>query len=155
MINALITFFIVGLDQFSKFLAVTYLQGEPKSIIQGVFELNYVQNTGAAFGIMQNSSMLFLVITPLILTALFAYILIYKSKRTYTLPLILILGGALGNYIDRVRMGYVVDFLDFKVWPVFNLADTSIVIGALLFAIILITEESKEKIREDKNGSAS
>jgi len=152
LIYTILTIFIIAIDQYTKYLAVTYLQGNPKQVIQGVFELSYVQNTGAAFGIMQNFKTIFLVLTPIILALLLGYVILNKKSKAYAIPLVLIVGGAIGNYIDRIRLGYVVDFLNFIVWPVFNLADTSIVIGAAILAVILIKEEKR---REDKNESAS
>ncbi|MGE5329073.1 MAG: signal peptidase II [Deltaproteobacteria bacterium] len=152
MINTILIMLIIGIDQYTKYLAVTYLQYNPTPVIQGVFELNYVQNRGAAFGIMQNSGWLFFITIPIILGALFVYILLNKNKKMYQIPLILITSGAIGNYIDRVRFGYVIDFLDFKVWPVFNIADTAIVVGAVLFALIIIIEEKRQE--DQKNGSA-
>lgn len=155
LINIILTFFLVCLDQFTKYLAVTNLQAGPKPIIKGIFELNYVQNTGAAFGILQNFRTFFLVLTPIVLLVLLILLIKNKRNKLYSLSLILVIGGALGNYIDRVRLGYVVDFLDFKVWPVFNFADASIVIGAVLFALIIFTEENREKKQGGQNDSAN
>jgi len=145
---------IVGLDQYTKYLAITYLQGHSISVIQGIFELNYVQNNGAAFGIMQNSKIIFLIITPLILMFLIMFFVKNKAKiPSYSIPLTLIISGAIGNYIDRVRLGYVIDFLDFKIWPVFNLADSFVVIGGLLLAFLFIKQEKNGIKMEEQNGS--
>jgi len=150
LINIIIALLIVGLDQYTKYLASTYLQGHSISVIQGFFELNYVRNDGAAFGIMQGSQMIFLILTPLILMFLILYFVKNKAKiPSYIIPLILIISGALGNYLDRIRLGYVIDFLDFKIWPVFNLADTFVVIGGLLLTFLFIKEDKDARERED------
>lgn len=155
LINFILTLFLICIDQFSKFLAVTYLQAGPKTVIKGIFELNYVQNTGAAFGIMQNFRMFFLVMTPIVLIILLIYLIKNKNNKLYSLSLVLIIAGAVGNYIDRVRLGYVIDFLDFKIWPVFNFADTLIVTGAALFALILFIQEYREKSGEGKKNDSA
>jgi signal peptidase II len=144
---SIIVFIILTLDQLTKFLASKNLElNNPLPIIKGVFNLTLVYNRGAAFGIFKNQFYLF------ILSSIAAVILIYsvlkKNKRNnlYTFSLSLILGGALGNLIDRIFLGYVVDFLDFRIWPVFNLADSAITLGALLLGWQIF-------IRERKNAS--
>ena len=140
---SIIVFIILTLDQLTKFLASKNLElNNPLPIIKGVFNLTLVYNRGAAFGIFKNQFYLF------ILSSIAAVILIYsvlkKNKRNnlYTFSLSLILGGALGNLIDRIFLGYVVDFLDFRIWPVFNFADSAITLGALLLGWqIFITEK--------------
>jgi signal peptidase II len=140
---SIIVFIILTLDQLTKFLASKNLElNNPLPVIKGVFNLTLVHNRGAAFGIFKNQFYFF------ILSSIAAVILIYsvlkKNKRNnlYTFSLSLILGGALGNLIDRIFLGYVVDFLDFRIWPVFNLADSAITLGALLLGWwIFITEK--------------
>lgn len=151
LLHLLYLLLIIGIDQITKYSAVIYLKESSVILIPGILELNYVQNQGAAFGIMQNANTFFLVITPIILCAMFLYIRIKENKEKYILPLVLIAGGAAGNYTDRIHLGYVVDFIDFKVWPVFNFADSCIVIGAILFAVILIREDKSDRIQEEEN----
>jgi len=124
---------VLFLDQFSKFLSNSKLSlHQSVPVIKGIFYLSLVHNRGAAFGMFKNQTFVF------IATALFAIVLIYfslkKNKRIslYSLSLGLILAGAVGNLIDRLRFGYVIDFLDFRVWPVFNIADSAITVGAIL-----------------------
>jgi len=126
---------ILLLDQFSKFFANKYLTlNQPVAVIKGFFYFTLVHNRGAAFGILKNQLPFF------IITALAAIILIVinlKNKQheqppVYSLSLSLILAGGLGNLIDRVCFGHVIDFLDFRFWPVFNIADSAITIGAIL-----------------------
>lgn len=122
---------ILCLDQLTKFFATeNLLYNQSLPIIKGIFHLTLIHNRGAAFGILKNQTPLF------ILTSIFAIVLIFSNlrdnKKYYTLSLSLILAGALGNLIDRIFLGYVIDFLDFRIWPVFNIADSAITIGAIL-----------------------
>jgi len=135
---------IIFLDQLTKFVTVRSLSlNHPVSVIKGIFSLTLVHNRGAAFGILKNQVPLF------VITSIIAVILIYselKSNRhrlTYSIALSLILAGALGNLIDRVLFGYVIDFLDFHVWPVFNVADSAITVGAVMLGWTLIFKEGK------------
>lgn len=132
---AFLAFIIVILDQSSKYLVIAYSRYLPLDVIKGVFSIGLVRNTGAAFGIFKDQTFFFIIVSILAVML----ILIIASKRDNTplvrLSLALILGGALGNLIDRVRFGYVVDFLDFKVWPLFNMADTAITLGAVFLFI--------------------
>lgn len=141
---SIIVFIVLSLDQLTKFLVSKNLElNNSVPIIKGVFNLTLVHNRGAAFGIFKNQFYLF------IFSAIVAVILIYsilknnKHDNLYSFSLSLILGGALGNLIDRVFLGYVVDFLDFRVWPVFNLADSAITIGALLLGWLIFKSEKK------------
>jgi len=140
-IVALILFF----DQLSKYLLSKSLPlNQPVPLIKGILNLTLVHNRGAAFGILKNQLPLF------ILTAVIAIVLIYLNlkkngrhqSQAYNISLSLILAGGLGNLIDRVFFGYVIDFLDFRVWPVFNIADSAITIGAIILGwTILMTND--------------
>lgn len=122
----------LSLDQLTKFLISRNLYlNQSSPVIKGIFHLTLIHNRGAAFGILRNQVPLF------IFTSLFAIILIFlnlknSNKRLYNFSLSLILAGASGNLIDRLFLGYVIDFLDFRIWPVFNIADSAITIGAIL-----------------------
>lgn len=123
----------LSLDRLTKFLITKNLfQNQSIPIIKGIFHITLVHNRGAAFGILKNQIPLF------IITSLFAIILIYfnlkenRQSKSYSIALSLILAGALGNLVDRLFFGYVIDFLDFRIWPVFNVADSAITIGAIL-----------------------
>lgn len=134
----------VGLDQLTKYLAKTFLMNKPPVVLwKGVFELCYVENRGAAFSMLQNQRMLFLVLTPVVLLLLcFYYYRIPKGKRY--LPLkgiaVLLFAGAAGNYIDRVFLHYVVDFFYFSLidFPVFNVADCYVSVAAILLFLFLL-----------------
>jgi len=140
---------IIGLDQVSKFIFNNNLVlNHPNPVIKGVFYLTLVHNRGAAFGILKNQLPVF------ILTSLFAIILIYISLKRSSArkqlslsdwALGLILAGAAGNLIDRLLLGYVVDFLDFCIWPVFNVADSAITVGAVLLGWSLLRRGTKVK----------
>lgn len=130
---------ILVIDQLTKLLVTkTLALNESVPVIKGVFHLSLVYNKGAAFGILKNQTPLF------IATAVVAVALIYlslksnKKDRYYCVCLGLILAGALGNLIDRLFFGYVIDFLDFRVWPVFNIADSAITIGAIMLGLTLL-----------------
>lgn len=141
---------ILSLDQLSKFLSTKYLllhQSIP--IIKGVFHLTLIHNRGAAFGMLKDQVYLF------ILTAVICVVLIplylnrqrLKSLSLYNISLGFILAGALGNLIDRLFFGYVIDFLDFRIWPVFNVADSAITIGAILLGwSILVKRDASNNL---------
>lgn len=124
---------VIFLDQITKFLAVRFLQlNTPVILIKNFLNFTLVHNRGAAFGLFQNQLFMF------VLISIFAIILILlnlrnkKNSFVFKLSLSLILGGSTGNLIDRLRFGFVIDFLDLRVWPVFNLADSAITIAAVL-----------------------
>lgn len=129
-------------DRVSKVICRQYLRPLGSiPVIKGVFHLTYVENTGAAFGMLQGNTW-FLILTSVLVSAVVAY-LIWKVKpenRYVKLSLALILGGALGNLVDRVLLGYVVDFLDFRIWPVFNIADSCVVVGAILLGYFVVVK---------------
>lgn len=125
-------------DQISKSAATEALKDKaPFVIIKNVFQLNYLENRGAAFGILQNKTILFVILTCIVLCGiLYIYYKIPNLKRYIPIQIILILltAGAIGNLIDRIRYNYVVDFLDFNLinFPIFNLADCYVTISAAL-----------------------
>ncbi|TCW37320.1 signal peptidase II [Thermohydrogenium kirishiense] len=136
----IIVFIAIIIDQMSKYFAVKYLKPIGSfPIINNIFHFTYVENRGAAFGILQNRTLFFIIITVIVGTILIYSIVKIPGSTFYKFTLSMILGGAIGNLIDRVRLGYVVDFIDFKFFPaVFNLADSMIVVGAFLLCYILI-----------------
>lgn len=137
----------VIIDRITKILAVKGLKDNSIDIIKGIFRLSYVENTGAAFGIGSKSTALLTVFSVLILVLVIGALIKYKpSEKIAKISAALIIGGAIGNIIDRVVQGYVVDFLDFYLinYPVFNFADCCIVIGTILFCIyVLFIYDSK------------
>ena len=132
------------LDQWTKYLACIHLKDRiPVSVIEDVFCLQYLENRGAAFGIMQNRQFFFVVIAALIL-GIIGYL---YSRMPYTshyrmlrICAVLIASGAVGNMIDRIRLNYVVDFFYFSLidFPVFNVADCYVVIACIWFACLIL-----------------
>jgi len=146
----LIAIAICVVDQLTKYLAVKYLVfGNPVHIIDGFFDLSLVYNPGAAFGLFANQRLLFFVFTAISIAVIF-YITLTHTRGKTSLNLLLgaILGGTLGNFIDRIRLGYVVDFLDFHIkdyhWPAFNIADSSICIGIGILSIFILKDKKPE-----------
>lgn len=139
------------LDQLSKKQIVDYLKlGEKIEIIKGFFNITHVRNYGAGFSILQNAR-LFLSLVSIIAIVVLVYLLVTtKKKDTLTsMSYLMVISGALGNLLDRLRQGYVVDFLDFKIfgwdYPVFNVADIFITIGCFLLIIISLKGEKDAK----------
>lgn len=136
---------VVILDQLTKYAVVQllpYLHSRP--VIPGALYLTHIRNVGAAFGLFANQRVLFLVAFFLMLVAFFVFRTELQRLGTIAVGASgLVLGGALGNAIDRIRLGYVVDFLDIRIWPVFNLADSAVVVGSLVLAYCVIKADSK------------
>ena len=138
-----VVFGLVAFDQLSKYYIVANIPlNSAIDIIPGFFKVTYVQNFGAGFSILQNQNTLFLIITPIAI--IFLCYLLFKTKKGDLLTisgLLLMIAGALGNFIDRIFTVYVVDFLDFVIFgydfPVFNIADSFLTIGVFLFIAIL------------------
>lgn len=140
MLLWLILVLILVLDQATKYLAsINLLEGQTIPVINGIFHITLVHNRGAAFGLFQAHSGVFVVLS-IIVASLILYINYrWVNKGTLvTCVLALIVGGAIGNLIDRLRLGYVVDFLDFRIWPVFNVADSAISIGTIVLIIYIV-----------------
>lgn len=131
---------IVIIDRLTKcILLKNFSEGESVRVIPGIFHLTLVLNSGAAFGLFKGQSALFTIFSVLIIALICAYTLRNGCKDLLMLiPLGLITGGAAGNLIDRIAFGHVVDFLDFRIWPIFNIADASITIGAFILAARMI-----------------
>jgi signal peptidase II len=131
---------VIAIDQIVKNLLVKALAGGEIIVIKDFFRLVYVENYGIAFGMFKNKT-LFFIITQCIISVLIIYA-IYRFRNIsvpVTICLSLILGGAIGNLIDRIRIGYVIDYLSFSIFPpVFNIADSAIVVGAILLSLILV-----------------
>ncbi len=123
---------VVILDQITKYLALEYLQlNTPVPLIKNFLNLTLVYNRGAAFGLLQNQLLLFILVTCFTVGLIIYNLKSNNNSLLLKIALSLILGGAVGNLIDRVRFGFVVDFLDLRVWPVFNLADSVITLAAV------------------------
>ena len=127
---------VVAADQLSKYLVASMMDlGQSVSLIKGFLAITYVRNPGAAFGMFPYRTLFFIIVTFIVMGLIIYYYRVLPPGYTLLrLGLALQLGGALGNLIDRVRSVYVVDFIDVKFFPpVFNLADTAIVLGVSIF----------------------
>ena len=155
---------LVALDQYTKYLAVIRLKDKPAfGIIDGVLEFNYLENRGAAFGMLQNQKVFFVFVAAVFLSVI-VYVLfktpdLRKYNRLHFL-LVMIAGGAIGNMIDRLRLDYVVDFIYFVLinFPIFNVADIYVTVATavLIIHVLFIYKENdfnflsfhQKKIRE-------
>jgi len=152
----LIVILILISDRISKSVIVSHFDlGQPTPVIDGIFNITYVQNTGVAFGILSGFSSPAKVLFLALLAGIAAVVVIIYSlrndprNRMLQGSLALVLAGALGNLYDRIRYGYVVDFLEFHArgyyWPSFNIADTSISIGVILLAWEMFRNEAPNR----------
>lgn len=135
----LIASLVVIVDRLAKYLVFSnLLQGQSIEVIPKFFHLTLVLNTGAAFGIFKNFTAFFVVSSLSVIALIGIYAWYCKLKDLFlSVVLGLILGGAIANLIDRLIFGYVIDFLDFRIWPVFNIADSSITVGSILLVVKL------------------
>lgn len=146
----------IWLDQLTKWLAVTLLQGNPSvPILPGVFQLTYLENPGAAFGMLQNNRWVFLIVSTVGILAVFFYLFFKRpTSKLLCVALSFIVGGGVGNMIDRVLLGYVIDFFDFCLinFAIFNVADSFVCVGAGMLAlwVILDTVEEEKKNKAEK-----
>lgn len=161
IIYALIAIASIVLDQFTKYLAVINLKDKLSFHVIGDFlRLSYVENRGAAFGMLQNQRMFF-IISTVILVGILVYLILFSKKITKAgkITLSLVFGGAIGNFIDRIRLAYVIDFVDvrfgsFYNFPVFNIADSCLVVGIGILIILILFNKFDivdNKGKNDKN----
>ncbi|MDD5422149.1 MAG: signal peptidase II [Candidatus Omnitrophota bacterium] len=139
---------ILALDRLAKFIALTYLaEGQSVKVLPGIFHFTLVLNDGTAFGLFKGQAALFAVFSIVVIVFIVVYTIKNRSMDALlSLALGLILGGAAGNLVDRAWYGHVTDFLDFRIWPVFNIADSAITIGAAILMIKLFTHKTKGKV---------
>ena len=144
------------LDQLTKWLSVTFLKVvDTGPIIKGVIHLTYVENTGAAFGMLKNHRWVFIVISTLTIIAMALYLYLgHADKMLYGISISMIISGGIGNMIDRLALGYVVDFIDFRLinFAVFNGADSFVCVGAGILVLAMILD-IREEARESKQGN--
>ncbi|MGD9677888.1 MAG: signal peptidase II [Vulcanibacillus sp.] len=142
MLYYVIAILIIGVDQLSKWLIVNYLDlYESIPIIEGWIHITSTRNKGAAFSILQNQRLFFIVLTLFVVIFIIYYIYkIHKEHRFFSLILALILGGAIGNLIDRIATGEVIDFIDFRIinFAIFNIADSAVVVGTTLMLFYMV-----------------
>lgn len=134
MLTLSIALFVTLFDQLTKWIVQTHMEyGESLPLIQNVFHLTYIINPGAAFGVLPHQAWFFLAVVVILFGAFLYWRKRIPAKPVYFPTAIgLLLGGALGNAIDRARLSGVVDFFDFRIWPIFNVADIAICCGVAL-----------------------
>ena len=150
LILPVVALIAIVLDQISKRIVLTSLGAvgawAPIPALGSWFSLTLVTNSGAAFGLFPGFGYVFMVVAIVVVVVIAVYYWhMPKGQLLISVSLGLQLGGAIGNLLDRVRYGYVIDFIDFKIWPVFNLADTCIVIGVALLALALLLDPGEER----------
>ena len=153
LLDLLFFLVLLALDQGTKYLAVTHLKDRPSvKIWPGVFELQYLENRGAAFGILQDGK-LFFVFAAIVMLTVIAFILVKTPKgkkyRTWHILLTFIAAGAIGNMIDRLRLDYVVDFFYISLidFPIFNVADIYVVTATILVFVLLLFVYKDEELK--------
>ena len=150
---------VVGLDQISKMYVISVMTlHSSHPVIDGFFNITYVRNPGAAFGFLANAAPMFRSLFLIVVSAAAIVMILWflaKNKSAgmfLTFALSLILGGAVGNLLDRIRFGSVVDFLDFYIaswhWPAFNVADSAISVGAVLLIVEMLRREKPRSLRQ-------
>lgn len=151
----IISFFVlIILDQITKYAAVLKLKNQESFVlVKDVFELHYLENRGAAFGILQGQKAIFVVITVIILAVIvYVYLKMPVRKRFHFLRVLLVLiaAGAVGNFIDRIRQSYVVDFFYFKAinFPIFNVADIYVTCAAIILVLAILFYYKDDDLKE-------
>jgi len=140
---------VLTLDQASKFfIAGTIGTGESIPVIKGFFHITLVLNKGIAFGLFSGNFIRFEIIGFAVIAAILVFFIRFSQDKKFLLNLGLsfILAGCIGNSIDRLRLGAVIDFLDFKIWPVFNIADSAISVGAFLVFLGVIAKHRNKAL---------
>lgn len=160
IINILIIVLCIAADQLTKICAAANLKDiSTLPIIENIFHFTYVENRGAAFGMLADHRWVFMILSVVGIAAIFVYLTVTKPKSWWMrLALCFIVGGGVGNMIDRIARGYVIDFIDcrFINFYVFNVADSFVCVGCAMFIIAVIIDEVcerklKKSAGEDKN----
>lgn len=150
---------VVGFDQLTKLIINrTLLVGESRSIIDGVLSISHVRNTGAAFGLLRGRSGI-LALAAVVGIVILVGVIVRHPPRLTGAGAALIAGGAVGNLLDRIVRdwplnGSVVDFVDFRYWPAFNVADSAITVGAVLLVVAGFKERDEEPLETDTGSDA-
>lgn len=146
--------FIVAFDQWTKYLIQANLElNQSIPLIDGIFHITYIHNTGAAFSLFRDKTEFLIAIQLTVIAIVLIYLVKKRAKEHGCLlfSLSLIAAGGMGNLIDRAAKSYVVDFLDLRVWPIFNVADISVCVGCGLLVLYLFFIEPKREQKKKKN----
>jgi signal peptidase II len=134
---ALVCAVVIALDQITKHTLGTWIRpGQVRHVIPGL-ELVYERNTGVAFSFLAGTGALVYVVTAVALVALVTFLMLRPTRRLLWLPTGMLVGGAIGNLIDRVALGSVIDFIKLPHWPAFNVADTCITFGVIILVLVI------------------
>ena len=143
---------VVAVDQLSKYLVEANMIMGQSIPEEGFFRITYTTNTGGVFGIFANQTFLITVTAIIGVVAILIYSRYPQANRVpIRIALGMLLGGAVGNLIDRIRLGAVVDFIDVGAWPVFNLADSAVVVGIIIIIYYLLFQSRREGVVLRKN----
>ena len=131
-------------DRITKiFVASKFQLNYSVPIINKIFHYTYIHNYGVGFGLLQNKQIIPITISFLVIGLMIYYYKRYSDKLLLIISLSLILGGTISNLVDRLQYGYVIDFIDFRIWPIFNIADSAITIGAIILGYYMLKEKKK------------
>lgn len=148
----LLAVLVIAIDQCSKYYIQTHMaQGMSIPIIQNIFHITYILNPGAAFGLLKHQTFFLIGIAIVLVAAIIYFYRQIPANRLLHCSLGLLMGGAVGNLIDRVELGYVVDFFDFRIWPVFNVADIAIVSGVAGIMLVIWNGKKEDDQVDKKN----
>jgi signal peptidase II len=145
---------VILADQLSKWWIRENLDPGQSLFDAGFFRIVYIYNTGAAFGIFKNHSLILTIVDFVGIAVILLLVLVWSRRWSFFDSLLvnaaigLVLGGTIGNLIDRLSLGYVTDFIDFKVWPSFNIADSSVTVGVIIIAYRIISLAQPAKHQE-------
>lgn len=159
ILTAVIAATVVVCDQLTKLWVISSLElGESRAVIPGILNWTYIRNEGAALGMLSDHRWVFMVLSALLIVIIALFIILSKDiSRMLVIVLAAILGGGIGNMIDRFAYGYVVDFIDVKFIPfwkwIFNVADIFVTVGAILLAVVYIATELKHKKETGNDGT--
>lgn len=144
--KVLISIITLAIDQLTKVLVQTF--DVNKSIIKNIFAITYYENTGAAWSILEGKQTLLIVLSIIMMVIIYSMMFSFKETKLTNLAFGILFGGIIGNFIDRIIFGYVRDFINIDIfgyqYPVFNIADMAIVVGAILLVVITIKGEKKD-----------
>lgn len=144
---------VMILDQVSKYIIGLFIKSKSLVLIKKVLYLTYVKNYGVAFNMLDNKRFVIILFSVILLALIYNYMKNFKNNKRNIIAFGLVYGGIVGNFVDRLFLGYVRDFIDFRIinYPVFNIADSAIVIGIVLLIIAIFKKEDLENGVQSSN----